>query len=217
MFLAFVYSACDWGSGGGGDDDGDGDNGNYNEATSLGTSLTLSSGQIQWQFDISDQSWTDLGGGTATDDDFQVTDEDNGAVYFTDDNTNAGMATVDINYTGTPSNLLSSSGWTGISSSDSDIQIATVTINVTGATYEEMAFCELVSGTPDVLQQYYYLYATGDVVLNGTYVDGGDTHAYNNIKFFEGWNQVIRETSDGSAFNYKTGTIASGQWTFYVP
>ena len=199
----FFLGACD-------DDGGSDDDNEVNDATSIGDSLTFS-GTIDRTFTVATFSWA-----TSADsytNDFILNDESDDTVYATQDNT-GGTTDIDMTYSGTTheAHLYSTSGLDGITTSDDSVQITTVQIEVDN-TWDEVAYC----GPFDTeLQWYYYLYATGEVILDGTYEDDGKYHDYDNIRFFEGWNQIIKATSDGINFDYTAGTFSDddGHWCY---
>ncbi len=217
VLLCFIYTACD-GSGGGGS--GDDDNADANDATSLGATLTLSS-VVDWRYDPGATTWVGISG-TAFVRNFILVDESDGTSYDTDINDGAVDGSdeeINIEYSGSP-NVYASSGWTGISTSDDSVEITTAYVETTTVgveTVKDGVAYLYYNEDSELLQVYYYLYATGEVILDGTYVDTdvtpNETHIYDNIRFFEGWNQIIRETTDSETFQYKTGSISGGQWT----
>ena len=202
----FFLGACD---------DGSSDGEDYNEATSLGEALSFS-GSIEQVFDTVAQSVGSYT--TGGDDDYHlVGDGDDGYnAWVTDTNTDGD---VDIEYDATErkSYLYSSSVWTGISSSDPAMMtgIHILVYNGGGLTAgEDEIFYGDFSGIP--AQWYDYFYVTIDTVLDGTYTDPDDgfTYTFDNVKLFSGWNRVIKQTSDGEAYSYTTGTISDGKWTY---
>ena len=206
LTAGLLFISCE--DSGGGDDDDPGD------AASLGNTLNFS-GSVNRTFTVATQNWA-----TTADvytDDFILNDESDDTVYASQDN-GGGETAISMSYSGTTheAHLYSTSGWTGVETSDANVQMTTVQIEVDG-TSDEVAFCEYDTATPK-LRWYYYLYATGEVVLDGTFVDTDETpnenHTFNNIRFFEGWNQVIKETSDGVSYDYVTGTLSAGNWCY---
>ena len=205
--LGLLFIACD--DGGSDDDDNE-----TNDATSLGDSLDFS-GSINRTFTVVSQEW-ETSSDTYTND-FVLNDESDDAVYATQDNS-GGSSAISLTYDGTTheSHLYSSSGWTGVTSSDDSVLITSVQIEVEG-TSDEISFCEYDADTP-MIRWYYYLYATGEVIMDGTFVVTDETpnenHSFDNVRFFEGWNQVIKETTDGVNFDYVTGTLSDGNWCY---
>ena len=198
LFCFFFFPGCE-----------ESDSDSANDATSLGSSLSFS-GTIDRTFTVMTQTWA-----TSSDtyfDDFNLNDESDDTIYATQNNAD-GSTDINLTYSGTTheSHLLSTSAWTGMSVSDSNVQIATVQIEVEDPSWDEIAYCQYDSTT---LQWYYYLYATGELTLNGSFTDDGETHTYNNIRFFEGWNQVIKATTDGVSFSYSAGTLDDGHWCY---
>ena len=205
----FCFCACD---DGGGDSDDDED---VNEATGLGDTLDLS-GTIEQVFDTvaqSTESYT-----TGGDDDYRmVSDNDDTRYALAEDTDRDGD--IDIKYDLHEHNsfLFDPSDMTGITSSEETMMTGIHVLVYNGGTLtagEDELFYGDFSGTP--ARWYDYFYVTIETVLEGTYTDpdSGYTYTFDNIRFFSGWNRVIKETSDGEAYTFTTGTIDNGKWTY---
>ncbi len=197
--FAFLFSCEDSGSG---DDEG-------TEATSLGDILTLS-GTVDRTFTPPTVPWVEsyTNAGEA---DFRLNDESDNTIYYTDDNAGADVD-VDINYTGSDhlAHLYSAGIWPGVSSSNSAAQITTVVLDIE-ETNNDVTFGNY-STIP--VEWYYYMYSDAETTLSGTFVDTDDTkHIFDNITIFEGWNRMIKRTSDGVNFLYTGGEISGAHWT----
>ncbi len=201
IFAAF-FIACD-SSGGSGDD--------VNDAKSLGSSLVLS-GTVDRTFVTSGTPpWTE--GFTPPGGNFRLYDEsDTGVIYQTENSDNL----VNFNYDSiTPfaPAVYSSSGWTGVSSSNPSANITTAVIDI-DSTSDDIVYGNFESAP---VEWYYYLYSTAETILNGTYVDTDDdpdtNHFFDNVRVFEGWNRIRKITSDGETFTYTGGDISEGHWT----
>ncbi len=206
IFAAF-FIACD-SSGGSGDD--------VNDAKSLGSSLVLS-GTVDRTFVTSGTPpWTEdyslpVGGSN-----FRLYDESTDppdGLYETDTSIDEN---VNFNYTADANlfaNLYSSSGWTGVSSSNPSANITTAVIDIDG-TSDDIVYGNFESAP---VEWYYYLYSTAETILNGTYVDTDDdpdtNHFFDNVRVFEGWNRMRKITSDRETFTYTGGDISEGHWT----
>jgi hypothetical protein len=190
-----------------------GSSGDVNDATSLGSSLVLS-GIVDKTFITSTKTLND-GYTNATSLDFRLYDESDNTTYGIDDNT-GGNVNVDFDYDGSspvPS-VYSSSGWTGITSSNPAANITSAVIDI------DTTSDDIVYGNFETLpaEWYYYMYSTAETIMNGTYVDTDESpvenHIYDNIRIFEGWNRLRKITSDGETFTYTGGDISGGHWTY---
>jgi hypothetical protein len=143
---------------------------------------------------------------------FRLYDESDGSIIYRTDSD--GNEDVDFDYDGTnpvPS-VYSSSGWTGLTTSNPEAELATAVIDIDG-TSDDIVYGNL-EGLP--AEWAYYLHSTAETILDGTYVDTDDNtiHIYDNIRFFTGWNQIKIITSDGETFTYTAGDITDGHWTY---
>jgi hypothetical protein len=199
LFFA-VLTSCDSSSSDGGGSDG-------SKATLLGDSLNLS-GTVDRTFDTATFELTSTYENTNSDS-FRLYDETDNTTYATDDNTGE-KVDVNLSYSGEPTGHLYDPAPYGYTSSNASAQITTAVIDVVGKS-DDIVFGDL-SAVPGVW--YYYLYSTAETTLSGSYTDSGETHAFDKVTVFKGWNQLIVSTSDGTTFTYRGGVIPDGHWTY---
>ena len=190
-----------------------------NDATSLGNTLPLT-GTVDRVFDANPITvpWTTsyTNGGS---NDYVLTDESDDTVYMADDN-NGALVDVNLNYTGSThmTHLYSSAGWPGVNSSNSSVQMTSIVVEVWNAAGDTATDNDLFLGnfSTSPAKWYYYMYATGETILNGTYNDTGDStfHKFDNVRVFQGWNRMVKSTTDGVTFTYSGGEITDAHWTY---
>jgi hypothetical protein len=187
-----------------------------NDATSLGSSLLLS-GTVDQVFVTSTHVLTTgyTNPGDPDPDEFRLYDESEGSITYRTDSD--GDENLDLDYDGTSPalTLYPSSGFTGITTSNPDAELATAVIDISGG--EDGLVYGDFSDLPANAEWYCYLYATEETILDGTFVDTSDddtSYIYDNVRFFTGWNRVIQSTSDGSSFTYTAGDITDGHGTY---
>ncbi len=198
VIVSFAFfSSCD------SDDSGS----DGSEAKSLGNSLVFT-GNVTQTFNTSTATISGYTNPTGLD--YRLLDETDNTVYATDTNGNDDVD-VNFNYTGTThlTHLYSPSGG-GITSSNSSAQITTAVIDVE-TTSDDINNGEFSSSGA---KWYYYMYSSAETTLDGTYIDGDENHVYEEVTVFEGWNELVCETSDGETFKYYGGTISSPKWTY---
>ena len=190
-----------------------------NEALSLGDSLIFT-GNVDRVFAPPVIPWTTSYSNPGSND-YVLTDESDDTDYQHDDNAGS-LVDVNINYAGSPgsSHLYSSGAWPGITSTNPSVDITTIVVEVWTADSSSPTSDDIFLGdfSSSPAKWYYYMYATGQTVLSGTYVDTGDdpdtNHVFDNIKIFEGWNRMLKITTDGVTYTYTSGEISDPHWTF---
>lgn len=196
IIISFLSISCEESGGGG------------SEATSLGTTLNLS-GEITHVFvpptvpstaTYSHKSPTN----------YYLVDEETDVEYDIDatDDGDFDLTQGAI----TDSDALISFSDIGLSSSNTDAEVATVKVRKDSATGDEIAYGSFNSAP---VEWYWYIYATADTTVDGQFTDGGDTNIFDKVSIFTGWNRLIKSTSDGTTYNYYGGTISDGHWTHF--
>ncbi len=197
LSFAFLSSCKSDGPGGG------------SEATSLGTNLTLSGTVIQ-TFDTSTHALT---ASYANPDSYpyRLADETADVFYFVDDNADEDVE-VNIDYITDDGLHLYNPAGGGLTSSNSAALITTVYIEVfdVGGEIVEGDFSKL----PAKAEWYYYLYSSAKTTIDGSYEDDDETHVFDKVTVFAGWNQLIVSTSDGETFTYRGGVLSDPKWTY---
>ncbi len=190
------------------------------EATSLGDTLTFS-GTVNRTYVPGDAAWT-TSYTNASSLDYILTDENDDYAYIVDDN-DGGNVEVSLSFGVPGSDHLISYGEF---SSNSSAKFATIVIEVWSADSsdlphpDEATYCttddDIMYGnfSSAPMKMYYYMYSTEETEINGTYSDSGETHVYENIKVFSGWNRMVKSTTDGVTFTYSGGEITDAHWTY---
>ena len=182
------------------------------EATSLGASLVLT-GTIDRFFDTSDFSLV-TSYENSDNDEFVLTDETFDEEFTRDDD---GNNEINLTYS-EPSTLYSTAAW-GLSSSNSSVNMTSIIIEVWPSgggdpVKDDDIMLGNFSSSP--FRCYYYLYLDGETILDGTFhdTDHDEYHEFKNIRFFEGWNRIVKSTADGQTFTYTGGEINDVHWTY---
>ncbi|MDX9801454.1 MAG: hypothetical protein RBT69_08980, partial [Spirochaetia bacterium] len=198
-------------------DNSSGDDDSGSEATKLGNTLTLS-GTVDRTFtppnidDWAGSSFTNPLEATYTV--FELQDGSDDTPYASDED---GNEELNISYSGTThlDHLFSTAGGSGLTSSNPAAEITTAIIEVRAGAgdynNDDIAFGNF-SAWP--AEWYIYWYSTAKTTLDGTRSDSGETYSFDNVTIFEGWNRLIKSTSDGENFTYSGGTISGGHWTY---
>ena len=200
IIISFVFASCE--------ESGDGGSGGGSAATSLGTTLTLS-GTITHVFEppaVPSTATYSHKSGT----NYYLVDEETDVEYDIDD-TDDGNFVLTQGAIADPAALISFSD-IGLSSSNTDAEVATVKVRKDSASGDEIAYGSFNSAP---VEWYWYIYATADTTVDGQFTDGGDTNIFDKVSIFTGWNRLIKSTSDGTTYNYYGGTISDGNWTHF--